>query len=103
MNSSFLVSLMMLVPTALMFSGSAIWFCREKAVWSFLQLVGAGCLVVVVICHLSEALHLFPWMQWGLKHSVGHYVDFWSCVLGLTLFPVGYLFHALTRRKAQVR
>ena len=86
-----------------MFSGSAIWFCREKTVWSFLQLVGAGCLVVVVICHLSEALHLFPWMHWGLKHSVGHYVDFWSCVLGLTLFPVGYLFHALRRRKAQVR
>jgi hypothetical protein len=89
---------MMLVPTALMFFGSAIWFCRKgKTVWSFLQLVGAACLVVVVICHLSEALHLFPWMHWGLKHSVGHYVDFWSCVLGLTLFPIGYLFHALTR------
>jgi hypothetical protein len=80
-----------------MFSSSAIWFCRGKTVWSFLQLVGAACLVVVVICHLSEALHLFPCMHWGLKHSVGHYVDFWSCVLGLTLFPVGYLFHALIR------
>jgi len=97
MNSSLLVSLVVLVPAALLFFGSAIWFRRGKTVWSFLQLVGAGCLVVVVLCHVSEALHLFPWMHWGLKHSVGHYVDFWSCVLGLTLFPVGYLLHALTR------
>src|SRR5262249_60790044 len=97
MNSPLLVPLMMLVPTALMFFGSVIWFCRGKTIWSFLQLVGAACLVVVVICHLCEALHLFPLMHWGLKHSVGHYLDFWSCALGLTLFPVGYFFHALTR------
>ena len=31
----------------------------------------------------------------GLEHSAGHYLDLWSAVLGLTLFPVGYLFHAL--------
>ena len=97
MKASLLVSLVMLVPTALMFSGSAIWFCREKTVWSFLQLVGAGCLAIVVICHLFEAVQLFPSMHWGLENSVGHYLDFWSCVLGRTLFPVGYLFHALTK------
>jgi len=51
--------------------------------------------MVVVLTHVSEAFHLFPWMHWGLEQSVGHYLDFWSAVLGLTLFPVGYLFHAL--------
>jgi len=69
-------------------------------VWSFLQLVGAACLVTVVITHICEALDLFLWMHWGSEHSVGHYLDFGSAVLGLTLFPVGYLFHALRKRHA---
>jgi hypothetical protein len=51
---------------------------------------------VVIRAHVAEALHLFPRMQWGLPQSPGHYVDFWSAVLGLTLFPVRYLAHALT-------
>jgi hypothetical protein len=58
--------------------------------------------MVVGLCHVCEALRLFPWMHWGLKHSVGHYLDFWSCVLGLMLFPIGYLFHALTSRQANL-
>ncbi len=95
-NTALVVGLVLLVPASLMFSGSVVLFCRGKSAWSFLQLVGAGCLVIVVLCHLSEALHLFPWMHWGLEHSVGHYLDFWSAVLGLVLFPAGYLFHALT-------
>jgi hypothetical protein len=69
-------------------------------VFLFLQILGAGCLVVVVLTHICEALHLFPWMDWGLEDSVGHYVDLSSAVLGLTLFPVGYLLHALTGQRA---
>jgi hypothetical protein len=99
-NTALLVALVLLVPASLMFSGSVVLFCRGKSVWSLLQLVGTGCLVVVVICHVSEGLHLFPRMHWGLKHGVGHYLDFWSAVLGLTLFPLGYLFYALTKRHA---
>ena len=91
-----LVGLVALVPACVLFSGSVVLFLKGKSVGSFLQLLGAGCLLVVVLTHVCEALHLFPSMHWGLKHSVGHYLDFWSAVLGLTLFPVGYLFHALT-------
>jgi hypothetical protein len=58
----------------------------------------SGFLVVVVLAHISEALHLFPWMHWGLEHSAGHYLDFSSAVLALTLFPLGYLLYALTKR-----
>ena len=47
--------------------------------------------MLVVLTHLCEALHLFPWMRWGSEHSIGHYLDLWSAVLGLTLFPIGYL------------
>src|SRR6266568_3670261 len=100
MNTALLVGLAVLVPTSLMFSGSLVLLCRGKTVSSFLQVIGAGCLMVVGLCHVCEALRLFPWMDWGLKHSVGHYLDFWSCALGLTLFPVGYLFHALTKGQA---
>ncbi|SRR5260370_41177381 len=97
-NTALVIGLVLLFPASLMFSGSVVLFCREKSGWSFLQLVGAGCLVIVVLCHLSKALHLFPWMHWGLEHSFGHYLDFWSAVLGLTSFPIGYLFYALTKR-----
>jgi hypothetical protein len=100
MNAQLLKPLVALVPASMLFSGSVILFFRGKTVWSLLQLLGAGCLVVVVLTHVCEAVHLFPWMNWGLKHSAGHYLDFWSAVLGLTLFPVGYLFDALTKRHA---
>ena len=88
------------ISSALLFLGAVVLFLREKSGSSLIQLVGAGGLLVVVAAHLSEALQLFPWMQWGLPHSLGHYVDLWSAVVGLTLFPVGYLSHALTLRRA---
>ncbi len=97
MNATLLKALIALVPAGMLFSGSAVLFFRGHSVCSFLQLLGAGCLVMVGFCHVFEALHLFSWMGWGLEHSVGHYLDFLSAVLGLTLFPVGYLFHALTK------
>ena len=100
MNVTLLKALVALVPVCLLFFWSAVLFFRGKTVCSFLQLLGAGGLVVVVLTHISEALQLFPWMQWGLPNSVGHYLDFWSAVLGLTLFPVGYLCHVLTKRHA---
>ncbi len=90
-----LKGLVALLPTGLLFSGSVALFLKEKRVSSFLQLLGAGCLVVVVLTHICEALQLFPWMHWGLEHSVGHYLDLFSAGLGFTLFPLGYLFHAL--------
>jgi hypothetical protein len=86
------------IPVCLLFCGSIVLFIRRKTVCAFLQLIGAGCLMVVVLSHVSETFHLLPWMSWGFSDSVGHYLDFWSAVLGLTLFPVGYLCHALGPR-----
>ena len=54
--------------------------------------------MLVVLTHAAEALHVFPWIHWGLENSVGHYLDLWSAFLGLTLFPLGYLLHAFTER-----
>ena len=101
MNPTLLVGFIVSVLASMLFAGSIVSLRGRPTVWSFLQLVGAGCLVVVGLSHVCEALDLFPWMRWGFKDSAGHYLDFWSCVLGLTLLPAGYLFHVLTsdRRK----
>ena len=98
MNATLLKALVAAVPVGMLFSGSVVLFFRGKTVWSLLQLLGGGCLVVVVLTHVCEALHLFPWMHWGDQHSVGHYVDLGSAVLGLTLFPVGYVLQACRER-----
>lgn len=98
MNHTLVRALLALVPAFMLLLGSLVLFVRGKTVSSFLQLFGSGCLLLLPLTHVSEALHLFPWMHWGLEHSAGHYVDFCSAVLGLTLFPVGYLLHALAKR-----
>lgn len=64
---------------------------------SQLQLLGSGCLVLVILTHICEALHLLPWIGWGLEHSAGHYVDLIGAALGLILFPLGYLLHAVRK------
>jgi hypothetical protein len=100
MNVTLLKALVALVPACMLFSGSIVLFSKTKTACSFLQFLGAGCLVVVVLTHVFEALHLLPWMHWGLEHSAGHYLDLSSAVLGLTLFPTGYLLHTLAKGQA---
>src|SRR5262245_37242642 len=87
--------LVMAVPVAALLAGSVILFLKRRELSSFLQLIGASFLVIVVLAHFCEALHLLPSMGWGLDGTPGHYLDAGSFVLGLTLFPLGYLLHAL--------
>ena len=84
------------IAAGMLFGGAIVLFRRERSISSFLQLIGAGCLIVVVLAHVAEALRLFPSMQWGRPHSLGHYVDFGSAVVAFVLFPLGYLSHALS-------
>ena len=88
-------ALIALVPTGMLFLGSAVLFFRQKTVYSLLQIVGAGCLVLVVLTHVAEALNLLPWMQWGLRASPGHYLDLAAATFGVVLFPLGYLLTAI--------
>ena len=94
MNATPLKTFAALAPACLLLVGSAVVFSKVRTVSTFLQLVGAGCLTVVVLAHLCEALDLFPWMQWGLPNSAGHYLDLVS-----VLFPIGYLWQAITTRE----
>jgi len=98
MNMTLLKALIALVPASRLLSGSAILFSRRRGVSTFLQQLGEGALVVVVLTHVSKAIHLFPWMNWGLEDNPGHYLGLRSAVLGLTSFPIGYLLCALTKR-----
>jgi hypothetical protein len=90
--------MLVFIPACMLLAGSIALYVRNKTPSTLLQLLGAGCLVIVVLTHVCEALGLFPWMHWGIKDSVGHYLDFWSAILGVTLFPLGYLLHALPNR-----
>ena len=91
------------VPASLLFLGSVVLFRKERSAWSLLQVLGSGCIVVVVLTHVSEALQLFPWMRWGLENSPGHYLDLSNAVLGFTFFPMGYLLYALAKRHVAER
>ncbi len=95
MKSQITLALVALLPACTLFAGSVVLFSTEKTLPSLLQLLGAGCLMIVVLAHVCEALGLFPSMGWGREWSVGHYLDLGSAVVGLTSFPLGYLLHML--------
>lgn len=99
MNMTLGKALAALVPVCVLFGGSVVLLFRVRTVWCVLQAVGAGGFVVVVLSHLCEALRLLPWMGWGLEHSPGHYVDLSSAVVGVTLFPLGYLLDVVGERR----
>jgi hypothetical protein len=67
MDVTLIKGLVALRPVCALFSGSAVLFFKGKTVCSFLQLLGAACLVVVALTHICEALHLFPWIALGLR------------------------------------
>ena len=99
MNFTLLKALAVLVPVSVLCIGSAAAFAKEKTFRSAIQLAGAGCLMLVVLVHVCEALRLFQWMRWGDPHSLGHYVDLVSVILGLTLLSVGYGLRVLIARR----
>ena len=64
-----------------------------------IQLLGAGCLIAVVLTYL-RSVSLVSLEALGLPNRVGHYIDFWSAAIGLTLLPLGYLLDVLTKPRA---
>jgi amino acid permease len=95
MNDAVLKSFVALIPACLLFIGAAIIWLRRKSLSSIFQLLGAAALVVVVLAHVFEALPVFPRIGWGSRNSVGHYLDLLCAILGVTLFSLGYLIHAM--------
>jgi hypothetical protein len=98
MNDTLAKAIVGLAPVGMLLFGSAFTFFRERVVPSVLQLLGVGCLLIVVIIHICEGLQLFPSVHWRDEHSIGHYLDIASAGLGLTLFPFGYLIDVITKQ-----
>ena len=96
MNVTLLKALLALAPVLCLTVGATTLVLKDRSRASLLQLLGAAGALTVVLVHICEALGLFPWMQWGQVQSIGHYVDLVGALLGLILFPIGYLLHALT-------
>src|SRR5438094_2592659 len=91
MNPTLLRAILALVPALALLAVFLIRFARTKSAGSLLQLLGAAFLLVVVLAHLCEGLGILPWMHWARPHSIGHYLDLASAVLGVTLVPLGYV------------
>jgi hypothetical protein len=100
MNVTLFRALISLLPVGMLFCGSVLLFFRRRTVSTLLQVIGAGAFVMVVLAHIAEALNVLPLMQWGAENSTGHYLDVCSAVIGLILFPIGYLLAALSGRRA---
>ena len=69
------------------------------SVGEYLTLLGAGCVIVVILTHVCERFHLLPWMGWGLEHSAGHYLDLYAAVLAIGSLPAGLLLWATAKRR----
>jgi len=80
-----------LVPVCALITWLTVLLRKRRTVFLELQLVGAVCLLIVVLAHVCEASHLFPRMRWGEPDSPGHYLDLSSAIAGITLLSSGYV------------
>jgi hypothetical protein len=78
-------------PVAALFVASLLLLLRRRTMSGVLQLAGSVCLLVMVLTHLAEALHLLPGMGWGLPNSAGHYLDLFSAISGVVLLLMAYV------------
>ena len=101
MSGTLIKSFVALAPSSMLLFGSIVLLSKTKNVGSLLQVLGAGCLNLVILAHIAEALHWFAFMHWGQEHSIGHYLDLTSAILGIALFPLGYLLHAWGIRRGR--
>ena len=88
-------ALAVLLPVSLMLVASAIAYARGQKIAAGLQMVGAACLMIVVLTHICEAFSFLSSMHWGEPRSWGHYLDLASTVMGLALLSLGYLLRAV--------
>jgi len=87
------------IPALLLLSGSIALFRKHKSLPCLLQLVGAAGLMIVVVTHIAEAFQLLPWMRWGRNDSAGHYLDLGSALVGIAVFPLGYVLHTFASQR----
>lgn len=71
MSGSLAKAIVIAVPVSLLLAWSLWTFTVTHTSAALLRLVGATCLVVVVVVHVAEAMHWFPGMGWGQTDKRG--------------------------------
>ncbi len=99
MNATLMKAVALLAVAGALFAFTATRRFRTRPLAASLQLTGTGCWVMVALVHVCEALGLFPGMGWGEEHSVGHYLDLGSAVLGTGLLVIGFLLQSASRHR----
>jgi hypothetical protein len=72
MNTTLINASVALLPALLLLAWSVKARLEDKTVGRLLQLLGAAGLLLVVLAHFAEALHVLSFMHWGEAQSVGH-------------------------------
>ena len=98
MNATLVVALVIGVPILLLFILAGQRFVRTPTLSGLFLVLGAGSLLVMVLTHVAEALHLFLFMGWGQRRSPGHYLDLGSIYVGIAFLVAASLCPLLRRR-----
>ena len=53
-----------------------------------------GLLALAAMFAVFEAFAILPSLGWGQPHSIGHFIDLWAAILGLTLVFIGLVVQA---------
>lgn len=76
----------------------AVQLRRRRSSGILLTTLGVGCLLIVVLTHVFEALRVASFMGWGRPDSAGHYLDLFSAVAGGALVLIGVALHFRVHR-----
>ena len=93
-----LVAFVIGVPILLLFVLAGRRFVHAPTLSGGFLVLGAASLVVMVLTHVAEGLHLFSFMGWGQRHSPGHYLDLGSVYLGIAFLVAACLCPLLRTR-----
>jgi hypothetical protein len=100
MNATLVVALIISVPILLLFILAGRRLLHTRTLSDVLLVVGAGSLLLMVLTHIAEGLHILPFMGWGQRRSLGHYLDLGSVYVGIAFLVAASLCPLLRRRGA---
>jgi|ERR1700732_5306949 hypothetical protein len=91
MNAAVLKGLLALVAACTFLGVSIVLFLTRRGLASALQAMGIGCFGVMALTHVFEEFSILPGLGWGQPHSVGHFIDLVTALLGVTFMTTSFL------------
>ena len=90
--------LLALVGTFTFLGVSVSVLMTRRGVSSVLLALGCGSFAVMALTHVFEAYSLLPRLGWGKPHTVGHFIDLITALLGITLVGASFLLRSVQRQ-----